>query len=268
MFDKLHELHPDLSENLEKFQNHLTTARGKKAEFEALKAWQVQELGLQACHYSTLQESLLDALMDVSGNFPSRAASLSSIRVPTDFKKAITQSQKILQSQFNIDEGDGAFFLQGNYIDTDSLDLFTFMDSMQTELDLIETLRSVYHETPQSRAQIDSYLQIGSRSSSDPELALDLRDSSVFWINDLEKDEEYEDWPDDLTQLFFRMGGVMLRPVRRNVFNLLLTLNPEDTETTGGQYSSFLFLMWVLRSFDHLHFIYSTTEVGSFLYGS
>lgn len=120
------------------------------------------------------------------------------------------------------------------YTDPDSLDLFSFMESVEAELELMESLKSIYHhEKPLARSQIEQILTIGSKSS-EPELALDLRDSSVYWVNDLEKDEEYEDWPDDLTQLFYRMGGVMLRPVRRNVFNLLLTLNPEDVETTAS----------------------------------
>lgn len=114
------------------------------------------------------------------------------------------------------------------------MDLFAFMESIEAEVELMESLRSIYHERPQTRNQVENILTIGSKSS-EPELALDLRDSSIYWINDLEKDEEYEDWPDDLTQLFFRMGGVMLRPVRRNVFNLLLTLNPEDLSTTTSK---------------------------------
>lgn len=120
-------------------------------------------------------------------------------------------------------------------MDPDSLDLFSFMESVEAELELMESLKSIYHhEKSLTRLQLENILTVGSKSS-EPELALDLRDSSVYWINDLEKDEEYEDWPDDLTQLFYRMGGVMLRPVRRNVFNLLLTLNPEDVGTTASK---------------------------------
>lgn len=234
VFERLHELHPDLNKELEKFQNYLTTVKGRRGGFEALKAWQVQELALQASHYTTLQDNVLESLLDVSENFPSRAASLSSIRVPNEFKKSILHNQRLLASQFNLDEGEGSFFIQGNQVDPDSLDLFTFMDTLMLELDLMESMRSIYNDIPQSRPKLNSYLRIGSRGSSEVDLALDMRDSSVYWINDLEKDEDYEDWPEDLTQLFFRMGGIMLRPVRRNVFNLLLTLNPDDTENTAG----------------------------------
>ena len=236
MFDKLSELHPELEDKLEKFQSYLeVAARGKKSEFQALKAWQVQELGLQASHFVTSQENFIDALLDVSGNFPSRASALSSIRVPNDFKKAVAYNQRILQSHFNIEEAEGAFFLQGSYVDPDSLDLFAFQDTVKSEIDFMDLLKSVYLDKTKTRSDIDSVLALGTKAISEPDLALDLRDGSITWINDLEKDEEYEDWPDDLTQLFFRMGGVMLRPVRRNVFNLLLTLNPDDDATTGGK---------------------------------
>lgn len=236
MFETLQKNHPDETENLDKLQNHLASTKGRQSEFEALKAWQVQELGLQACYFSTLQPNVLDGLADVSGNFPSRAASLSSIRVPNDFKKAISFNQRLLASQFNLDEGEGAFFLQGSYLDPDSIDLFNFMDSIRTEMDFMELLRAVYTDSKVTRDRINNILSLGAKASAEPDFALDMRDSSVYWINDLENDEEYEDWPDDLTQLFFRMGGVMLRPVRRNVFNLLITVNPEDISTTSGDY--------------------------------
>ena len=112
--------------------------------------------------------------------------------------------------------------------------MFFHSPAIKSEIDLIELLKSVYHDKSKTRKDVDKILSMGSKSNSEPDLALDLRDASVVWINDLEKDEEYEDWPDDLTQLFFRMGGVMLRPVRRNVFNLLLTLDPDEDATTGA----------------------------------
>lgn len=235
LFDTLQKNHPDKVEELDKLQNHLATTKGRKSEFEALKAWQVQELSLQACYFATLQENVLDGLADVSGNFPSKAASLSSIKLPNDFKKSVAYNQRLLSSQFNLDEGEGAFFLQGSYIDPDSIDLFNFMDSIRTEMDFMELLRAIYADDLSiGRDRINTILSLGAKASSEPDFALDMRDSSIYWINDLENDDEYEDWPDDLTQLFFRMGGVMLRPVRRNVFNLLITVNPEDETATLG----------------------------------
>jgi UDP-glucose:glycoprotein glucosyltransferase len=107
-------------------------------------------------------------------------------------------------------------------------------------MELLKSLRS--EKSPLSRDEVSKILALGTKTGTEPELALDLRDSSIFWVNDLEKDEEYEDWPDDLTQLFFRMGGIMLRPVRRNVFNLVLTLDPSDVGGTAG-------LLRLLQSF-------------------
>jgi len=121
---------------LEKLQNFLATSKSKKSEFEALKAWQVQELGLQASHFVTLQDDFLGGLLDVAGNFPSRAAGLSSVKVPADFKRSVAFNQRLLSSQFNLDEGEGAFFLQGTYIDPDSLDLFSFMDNIKVSVDI------------------------------------------------------------------------------------------------------------------------------------
>jgi len=266
-FDKLQELHPDQSEQLDKFQNHLASVRGQKSEFEALKAWQVQELGLQASHFATLQGNLIDSILDVSGNFPSKAASLSSVRVPSSFRQTVSYNQRLLANHFNLEDGEGAFFLQGSFIDPDSLDMFSFMDTLKSEIDLIEILKSVYHEKHITRPKLDAILSLGSKSA-DPDLALDLRDSSIYWINDLERDEEYEDWPDDLTQLFFRMGGVMLRPVRRNVFNLVLTLDPDDVHNAASKLHSSISSLHLIEVLLNVLFFFRYAQNGPIIYAA
>lgn len=176
LFDKLEELHPDKSEDLVKLQNYMATKKGGKTEFEALKAWQVQELGLQASYFAVEKENMLEALKDVSGNFPSRAATLSSLRVPADFKKSVAYNQRLLASNFNLDEGEGAFFLQGSYIDPDALDLFTFMQTIQMELEFMELIRSLRQDWPAvTRGEVERILALGTKSQAEPELALDMR---------------------------------------------------------------------------------------------
>jgi hypothetical protein len=56
---------------------------------------------------------------------------LTTFRAPAEFKRAVVGvNQRFFQSQFNVDEGDGAFFLNRSYFDpADALHLFTLMDS-------------------------------------------------------------------------------------------------------------------------------------------
>lgn len=67
----------------------------------------------------------------------------------------------------------------------------------------------------------------GSGSSSSPEYAIDIRDSAVMWVNDIENDKQYRRWSDSLMELLRPTFPGMLRSVRRNLYNLVsVTLLP------------------------------------------
>lgn len=53
------------------------------------------------------------------------------------------------------------------------------------------------------------------------EFAIDIRDSAITWINDLEKDSQYRRWPASLMDLLRPTFPGMLRNVRKNLFNLV-----------------------------------------------
>jgi UDP-glucose:glycoprotein glucosyltransferase len=61
----------------------------------------------------------------------------------------------------------------------------------------------------------------GSGSSSSPEYAIDIRDSAVMWVNDIENDKQYRRWSDSLLELLRPTFPGMLRSVRRNLYNLV-----------------------------------------------
>jgi len=61
----------------------------------------------------------------------------------------------------------------------------------------------------------------GSGSSSNSEYAIDIRDSAVMWVNDIEHDKQYRRWSDSLMELLRPTFPGMLRSIRRNLYNLV-----------------------------------------------
>lgn len=57
--------------------------------------------------------------------------------------------------------------------------------------------------------------------SSQKEFAIDIRDSAINWINDLESDSQYRRWPTSVMDLLRPTFPGMLRNVRKNLFNLV-----------------------------------------------
>lgn len=51
------------------------------------------------------------------------------------------------------------------------------------------------------------------------EYGLDIRDTSITWLNDLETDERYRRWPSSFMELLRPTYPGMLRNLRRNIYN-------------------------------------------------
>lgn len=71
---------------------------------------------------------------------------------------------------------------------------------------------------------LSSLLSLDLSNSANKDYAIDIRDSAVQWINDIENDKEYRRWSSSLLDLLRPTFPGMLRSVRRNLYNLVIML--------------------------------------------
>lgn len=76
-------------------------------------------------------------------------------------------------------------------------------------------------------------LALDLSSSGAKEFAIDIRDSSIIWINDLENDAQYRRWPASVMDLLRPTFPGMLRNIRKNLFNLVLIVDPIAPNVRG-----------------------------------
>lgn len=57
--------------------------------------------------------------------------------------------------------------------------------------------------------------------SNNQEFAIDIRDSAINWMNDLERDMKYNRWSTSLMELLRPTFPGMIRQIRRNLYNLV-----------------------------------------------
>jgi len=60
--------------------------------------------------------------------------------------------------------------------------------------------------------------------------AVDIRDSAVTYINDIESDAQYKRWSANINELLQPSYPGMLRRIRRNMYNLILVVDPVRKE--------------------------------------
>lgn len=63
-----------------------------------------------------------------------------------------------------------------------------------------------------------------SGGTDNQNFAMDIRDSAINWINDIENDPRYSNWSPSLTELLRPTFPGMLRNIRRNLYNLVSIL--------------------------------------------
>lgn len=62
------------------------------------------------------------------------------------------------------------------------------------------------------------------------EFGVDIRDSAIVWINNIETDSKYRTWPGTVYDLLRPSFPGMVRSIRKNLFHLVLIVDPVKPE--------------------------------------
>nr|XP_040218313.2 UDP-glucose:glycoprotein glucosyltransferase [Anopheles coluzzii] len=226
-FGQLKKRFPHLSHSLDRFRSALLE---QHEEIAPLKAWEFQELGLQAARrIAEMQgDEALQMLQFISQNFPTQAKSLLTQTVPEEFKKEMRHNIEVFGRNLNLQPPDSALFLNGLFFDAETIDTVTLLDTLRSEMRVLEGLNRINIRGGSATPLLGLDL-----SSSAKEFAIDIRDSAITWINDLENDAQYRRWPGSLKDLLRPTFPGMLRNIRKNLFNLVLIVDPVEGDSAG-----------------------------------
>eukprot|EP00731_Ephydatia_muelleri_P030450 Em0021g973a len=173
LFSKLKSLHPDISDKLDDFRTHLIRS---SRELPDLKAWQLQDLGLQAAQrvVSSGPEQALRVLRDLAQNLPVQARSLWRSQVDSQLRSEVQQNQQTL-AQIGVNPGDVVLQLNSIVLRDEDLDVFNLQDVLRSEASLITGFQSL--RIPTLHRQ--SLLRLSGRSEN-VAFGLDIRNESVI----------------------------------------------------------------------------------------
>lgn len=207
-----------LSQSLDSFQADLLE-KHKEITISPLKAWQLQDLGLQASErIASIQgDEALQMLQVTAQNFPLQAKNLLHIPVTDEFKNEMKHNIELFGRNLNLQPPDAALFLNGLFFDAETLDIFTLLETMRSESRVLDGL----HKLGFNGKSSEPLLGLDLSTSSSKDFAIDIRDSAIVWINDMENDAQYKRWPSSVLDLLRPTFPGMMRNVRKNIFNLV-----------------------------------------------
>ncbi|XP_067265107.1 UDP-glucose:glycoprotein glucosyltransferase 2 [Chanodichthys erythropterus] len=226
LFGKLKKSHPELQEELGELRKHLLESTN---DMTPLKVWELQDLSFQAASriMTVPKFDSLKLMQDLSQNFPSRARSLTRVAINQNMKKEIEDNQKRLSESMGIHPGDASLFINGIHVDLDIHNPFSILDILRGEAKILEGL----HNLGIRGSSISKFLHIPTSTTVEDSYALDIRHSSIMWVNDIEKDSMYRHWPSSVQELLRATFPGVIRQIRRNFFNLVLFLDPTQEES-------------------------------------
>uniref|UniRef100_A0A673L078 UDP-glucose ceramide glucosyltransferase-like 1 n=1 Tax=Sinocyclocheilus rhinocerous TaxID=307959 RepID=A0A673L078_9TELE len=209
LFGKLKKSHPELQEELGELRKHLLVESTN--DMTPLKVWELQDLSFQAASriMTVPKFDSLKLMQELSQNFPSRAR------------------YKRLSESMGIHPGDASLFINGIHIDLDLHNPFSILDILRTEAKILEGL----HNLGIKGSSISKFLHLPSSATLEDSYALDIRHTSIMWVNDIEKDSMYRHWPSSLQELLRATFPGVIRQIRRNFYNLGLFLDPVQEES-------------------------------------
>ncbi|XP_061082580.1 UDP-glucose:glycoprotein glucosyltransferase 2 isoform X1 [Conger conger] len=225
LFKKLKKSHPALQKQLGELQRHLLESSNDMAP---LKVWELQDLSFQAAA-RIMSEAKFDALKllrDLSQNFPSKARSLTRVAVKQEMRREIEGNQKVLTETLGIQPGDAGLFINGIHVDLDVHNPFSILDMIRGEARVLEGLFSLG-----LKGEAQSRLLRLPVHPLDDGYALDIRHPAITWINDIETDPTYRSWPSSLQELLRATFPGVIRQIRRNLFSLVLFIDPAHEDT-------------------------------------
>ncbi|XP_001353481.3 UDP-glucose:glycoprotein glucosyltransferase [Drosophila pseudoobscura] len=219
-FKVLKNKHPTLKRALDQLRQRLLQGNDEIAQ---LKAWEFQDLGLQAtAAIAEIQgDETLQILQYTAHNFPMLARTLLAHKVTESLRAEVKHNTDTFGRSLNVAPPDGALFINGLFFDADTMDLYSMVETLRSEMRVLESL----HSNNVRGGLASSLLALDLTASSKKEFAIDIRDTAVQWINDIETDAQYRRWPSSVMDLLRPTFPGMLRNIRKNVFNLVLVVD-------------------------------------------
>lgn len=198
-----------------------------------LKVWQFQELSLQAAEriMNAPKDEALKVFTHTAQNFPLQAKALVKTVVKPELKKEMISNQEVFSSTLNLQPQDTALFINGLFHDTDLVDMYGILEIVRQELRTMEGLHSVGMWNKRLAALLA--LDFADASGSE-EFAIDIRDSAINWLNDIEREPKYARWSNNLMDLLRPTFPGMMRQVRKNLFNLVSDLKCRSFEMVNA----------------------------------
>ncbi|KAJ5667076.1 hypothetical protein N7507_002940 [Penicillium longicatenatum] len=193
-------------------------------DLRPLSASEVSRLGWNTVAYVLDSVNPLDTLIKLSQNFPKYSSVVAAHNATVPLKKEVRANRARM-----IPSGGNLMWINGVQIDQRQIDAFSLLDHLRRERKLIEKFRGLGLSAQDTVKLLSHHLLAESHADVDSQ-RYDYRDELdggevIIWLNNLEKDSRYQEWPTGLEAYIQSAYPGQLPPVARDLQNVVVPVD-------------------------------------------
>ncbi|GJN71657.1 hypothetical protein PLICBS_005725 [Purpureocillium lilacinum] len=202
------------------------------ADLQPLSASELGPLGLKTSSFIQRSTDPFATLVKLTQDFPRFAASLATHNVSQEFVAEAERNRANL-----IRGGINFLWMNGLQLIERQIEPFNLVEMLRRERKLIRGVRSLGLDGKQAVSLL-GHESVSSAKGDDEPLRYDWTDREeqgrvIIWLNDLENDARYADYPKELASLLRRTYPGQMPPIGLNIFNLIIPADisrPDDIQ--------------------------------------
>lgn len=168
------------------------------SDLKPLSASELSGLSLKTASFVLNTEDPLDTLLRISQDFPKHSSAVAAHNATAEFLAEHSNNGELA-----LPPGYNVFWINGVQVDPRKIDAFSLLDHLRRERRLINGLQALGFSGPEAISVL-SHSAIAEAQAEDEPQRYDYRDGPeggnvIMWLNDIEKDKRYEDWPTSIT---------------------------------------------------------------------
>ncbi|KAF2203909.1 UDP-glucose:glyco protein glucosyltransferase precursor [Delitschia confertaspora ATCC 74209] len=198
-------------------------------DLKPLSASEVSTLGISAASFVMKSDQPFDTLLKLSQDFPKHSSAIINHNATEEFIKEHRENrEQLLPPGYNI------IWINGVQVPTRDVNPFSLLEHLRRERKLINGVRSLGLSAPDAISLL-SHSAITETQTEDEPQRYDFRDeieggNVIIWLNDIEKDKKYEDWPTELSALLQPTFPGQMPQIRRDLHNAIVPVDFSDSD--------------------------------------
>ncbi|KAF2834845.1 glycosyltransferase family 24 protein [Patellaria atrata CBS 101060] len=194
------------------------------ADLKPLSQSELLELGVKAASFVLNNPDPMDTLLKLSQDFPKHSHAVSAHNISADFLAEHRANRALI-----VPAGYNVLWVNGLQISPREIDAFSLLERLRRERKLVGGVQGLGLSGRQA-INVLSHKAITEVQSSDDPQRYDFRDeieggNVILWMNNIEKDKRYQDWPETLNALLQRTFPGQLPSIRKDIHNAVMPVD-------------------------------------------